>query len=582
MKLQNFLRHFLSLSVVIALHSCGNGQKKITGSPDVIVHELSDADMLNPINYSDAGAGYIIKNIYQSLHEIDFKTLEFTPLLAESRPEIVKTPEGGLLITYVLRPEAKWDNGQPVTPQDVEFTLKVIKNPKVKNERIRPYYEFITDFITYPDEPRKFTLVSNTVYILAEASSGDYAILPEYFYDPQGLLKQFTVKGLTLEKEKYANHPNLEEFAKDFNSEKRAREKDYINGSGAYKLEEWATGQRIVLKRKENWWGDEVKNGGGYFAAVPPKITYQTINDQTTALVALKAGNLDVMRSIKSKDFSTLHESKKFSENFNAHTPMQLAYTYIGLNTRKPQLSDKNVRKALAHLVDVDKQIKIIKYGQAQRVVGPIHPSKKNEYNNDLVPYDFNPEKAKQLLTNAGWKDTDGDGVLDKVINGQKYQMNLEFIYNSGNDERKATALLLQEEARKVGINVNVVAQDWSVYLENCKNHKFDVFFGAWIQAPVPNDHKQIYHTESYNDGSNYTGFGNAASDALIDSIRVELDDEKRAAMNKRFQAILHDEVPYIFLYAPTERIAIHKRFTNAEPSVMRPGYWEAGFTLLQ
>jgi peptide/nickel transport system substrate-binding protein len=583
MKIKNSALLVVSAVATMVLVSCGGGEdKKVTGSPDVIVHELSDADMLNPTNYSDAGAGYILKNIFQSLMEIDFKTLELTPLIAESRPQIEKTPEGGLRITYTIRPEAKWDNGQPITPQDVEFTLKVIKNPKVKNERIRPYYEFITDFVTYPEEPRKFTLVSKTVYILAEASSGDYSILPEYFYDPKGLMKSFTIKGLTLEQDKYANDPKLAEFADDFNSEKRGREKEFISGSGAYKLEEWATGQRIVLTRKESWWGKEVKNGGDYFAANAPKITYQTINDQTTALVALKAGNLDVMRSIKSKDFATLPESDKFNENFNAHTPVQLAYTYIGLNIRKPQLSDKAVRQALAHLIDVDKQIKIIKYGQAQRVVGPIHPSKKDEYNSDIVAFDYNPEKAKQMLTDAGWKDTDADGVLDKVVNGQKVQMNLEFTYNSGNDERKSTALLLQEDARKVGININVVAQDWSVYLENLKNHKFDVFFGAWVQAPVPNDHKQIFHSESYNDGSNYTGFGSAASDALIDSIRVELDDAKRAAMNKRFQVMLHDESPYIFMYAPTERIAIHKRFTNADPSMMRPGYWEAGFALVK
>lgn len=583
MKIKNSALLLVSAVATLVLVSCGGGEpKKITGSPDVIVHELSDADMLNPTNYSDAGAGYILKNIFQSLMEIDFKTLELTPLLAESRPQIEKTPEGGLRITYTIRPEAKWDNGQPITPQDVEFTLKVIKNPKVKNERIRPYYEFITDFVTYPEEPRKFTLVSNTVYILAEASSGDYSILPEYFYDPKGLMKSFTIKGLTLEQSKYANDPKLAEFADDFNSEKRGREKEFISGSGAYKLEEWATGQRIVLVKKENWWGSQIKNGGDYFVANAPKITYQTINDQTTALVALKAGNLDVMRSIKSKDFATLPESEKFTENFNAHTPVMLAYTYIGLNTRKPQLADKKVRQALAHLIDVDKQIKIIKYGQAQRVVGPIHPSKKSEYNSDIVAFDYNPEKAKQMLTDAGWKDTDGDGVLDKVVNGQKVQMNLEFTYNSGNDERKSTALLMQEDARKVGININVVAQDWSVYLENLKNHKFDVFFGAWVQAPVPNDHKQIFHSESYNDGSNYTGFGSAASDALIDSIRVELDESKRAAMNKRFQVMLHEESPYIFMYAPTERIAIHKRFTNAEPSMMRPGYWEAGFALVK
>ena len=113
---------------------------------------------------------------------------------------------------------------------------------------------------------------------------------------------------------------------------------------------------------------------------------------------------------------------------------------------------------------------------------------------------------------------------------------------------------------------------------DHCKAHKTEMFFGAWIGTPIPNDPKQIYHTESYNGGSNYTGFGNKESDALIDSIRIQIDGVKRALLEKQLQEVLHNEVSYIYLWAPTERIAIHKRFENAETSVTRPGFWEAGF----
>lgn len=317
-----------------------------------------------------------------------------------------------------------------------------------------------------------------------------------------------------------------------------------------------------------------------FFEANAPELIYQTINDQTTALVALKAGNLDVMHGIKAKDYVSLPQSKKITENYNLHTPMMMAYSYLGLNTRLPKFSDKKVRQALAHLVDVDKIIKTISYGMAVRVVGPIHPSKTTEYNTSLTPYSYDVEMAKKMLAEAGWKDSNGDGTIDKTINGEKTEFKIDFTYNGGNDERKAVALMFQEEARKVGIEVNVVPQEWSIYLDNQKNHKFEMFYGAWISSPIPNDHKQIFHTESYNGGSNYVGFGNASSDALIDSIRIELNEPKRDAMNKRFQAILHEDVPYIFLSAPKEKIAIHKRFTNADASVMRPGFWEAGFKM--
>jgi peptide/nickel transport system substrate-binding protein len=567
-------------TLFMACSSGGSDKKDVKGGkPEVTVWELSDADMLNPIIYSDASAGYILTNMYSQLMNIDFKTLELVPVLAMSKPLIEKTEDGkGLLITYEIRPEATWDNGTPITAKDVEFTLKVIKNPKVKNENNKPYYEFIRDIKFYPENPKKFTLISDRVYILAEASSGDYPIMPAYIYDTKGLMTGFTIKQLNEEKDKLSNDPKINEFATDFNSEKRQREKEFIGGSGAYKLEEWATGQRIVLVRKDKWWGDKVKEKNCFFEANPPKIIYQTINDQTTALVALKAGNLDVMYSIKSKDFKDLPNSAKFTENFNAYTPMQLAYTYIGINTRLPKFQDKLTRQAFAHLVDVDKMIKTIKYGQAQRVVGYVHPSKKDAYNSAITPYDFNPEKAKTLLAQAGWKDSNGDGTLDKMINNERVDLSFDFAVNSGNDERKSVALLFQEEAAKIGIKVNVVAQEWSVYLDNCKAHKTEMFFGAWIGTPIPNDPKQIYHTESYNGGSNYTGFGNKESDALIDSIRIQIDGVKRALLEKQLQEVLHNEVSYIYLWAPTERIAIHKRFENAETSVTRPGFWEAGF----
>lgn len=547
----------------------------------VRIHELSDADKLNPVTYQDAGAGYILRHIFMTLLEIDFKTLELLPGLAVSRPEMVKDSLGQLLITYKLRPEAKWDNGQQITAKDVEFSLKVIKTPKVDNQPNKPYYEFIHDMTFYPDDPLKFTFVCKKSYLLSEASSGDFAILPAHKYDPKGVLKNYSILQLNTEAEKLASDPALIEFAAEFNSEKFQREKDFVEGCGPYQLLEWTTGQRIVLGRKKEWWGDALEQESFRFQAYPEKLIYTTINDQTTALVSLKAGNLDVMRSIKSKDYAELPKSEKFTQNFNASTPKQLAYTYIGLNLKKKAFSSVKTRQALTHLLDVDQMIETIKYGQAQRVIGPIHPSKP-EYNTNIIPYTFDVELARKMLEEDGWKDTNGDGTIDKLIDGERVEFKVLFTINSGNDERKSTALLFQEAARKVGILVDVLAQDWSVYLDKQKKHEFDMFFGAWIGTPVPWDPKQIFHTESANDGSNYVSFGDATSDALIDSIRNEIDETKRKIHYLKLQEILHEQVPYIFLWAPYERIAIHKKFTNAETYVMRPGYWEPGFKLAQ
>jgi peptide/nickel transport system substrate-binding protein len=579
MTVKNSVKTLVSAAVVISISFLNSCSSYVPQNTEVRVHNLSDPDMLNPINYQAADAGYILGILFPSLLQVDFRNnQEIIPVLAESRPQLEKMEGGKLKITYTIRKEAVWDNGTPVTAKDVEFTIKVIKNPKVKNENNKPYYEFIEDIQIDPADPKKFSLTCNSVYILAETSSGDYGVLPEYFYDPKGLMKGFTIPQMNKDKDQLANDPKINDFANDFNSEKRMREPEFICGCGAYKFVEWKTGQRIVLEKKKNWWGESLVNVNCYFEAFPNKVIYQTINDQTSALVSLKAGNLDVMYGIKPKDYVELTTNEKVKQNFNLQTPPSLQYTYLGINTKLPKFKDKRTRQALAHLVDVDKMIHVVVYDLAERVTGFVHPSMKKNYNSDLKPYTYDVALAKKLLADAGWKDSNGDGTLDMMIDGERVDLTIKFTVNAGNDSRKQVALMFQEEARKVGIQVDVIPQEWSVYLEKQKKHEFEMFYGAWIATPTPNDPKQIYHSESANNGSNYVSFGTPESDAIIDSIRVELDEEKRAVLYKKLQAILYEEVPYIYLWAPTEKMAISKKFTNTETSLMRPGFWPCGF----
>jgi len=571
-----FLFCFFSL---IFIYSCTSG---LPVKNEVIIRELADPEMLNPINFTDATTGYIITHIFSKLIDADFRNpAEFIPILAESRPQIEKTSDGNMFLTFRIRKEAQWDNGNAVTAKDVEFTLKTIKCPLVNNPNARSYYEFITDFKFYDDDPLKFTVVSNQIYFLAEASFTDVCIIPEYFYDPKGLMKKFTIRQIAEEGEKLKGDTKMKEFADDFNSEKRMRNPNFVSGSGAYKFTEWKTNERVTLTKKENWWGDALEKENCYFEAFPDKLIFQTIKDDATALVSLKAGNIDVFRTIKSKDFSELPTSEKFMQNFNAYTPMMYAYAHIGLNMKSPLFSDKLTRQALAHLIDVDKMIQTIKYGQAEKIIGPVHPSKKKDYNTGIAPYDYNLDKAKELLENAGWKNTNGDETLDKMIDGKRTEFVIAFIVNAESDERKSIGLLFQAEAKKVGVKVNVLPIDWAVFLNRCKNHKFDMTVVLWVGGPSPDDYKQNYHSAAaVGEGSNYYNFSNAEADSLITSIRSEIDEEKRSMMFKRLQEIFHEEVPMIYLWAPTERIAISKKFDNAYPSTMRPGYWAPGFKI--
>lgn len=565
----------------------GEWQSKRAGINEVIVHELSDCDKLNPATSTDASSTYIEYNIFMYLLDVNKETLEPNPSLAKARPVIRELTEGpfagGIAIDYEIREEAVWDNGQPVTGYDVEFTYKAIKNPLSDCEHLRPYLDFISHMEIDKANPKKFTLFSKEHFFAAESSSGYQArIMPEYIYDPRGLLKEFTIDQLTDPKsvEKLRGNEKLIDFANEFNSEKYQREKGFVVGCGPYEFVSWTTGQRIILQKKKNWWGDKLAGTVVNFSAHPDKLIYEIINDRTTAQTALKDDALDISDALREKDFHDLKGTESFTRMYNMFSPTSLSYLYIGLNTKNPVLSDLVVRKALAHTVDRNKIMDVLLYGLAEPINGPIHPTKKY-FNTDLKAYDFDLSVAQKLLEDAGWKDSDGDGIRDKMIDGKKVRLSFTYKFNSGNDTREKIGLFFKDNCRKIGVDIQIIAKEWTVFLDDLKNHSFDIYCGAWIADPLEDDPKQLWHTNSYNGGSNYCGFGNTESDLLIEAIRKEMNEEKRNELYKQFQTMVHDQLPYIFLYTPKARIAMSKRFSNAKAYMARPGYTERELMVL-
>lgn len=135
------------------------------------------------------------------------------------------------------------------------------------------------------------------------------------------------------------------------------------------------------------------------------------------------------MYGIKSKDYvEQLLTSEEVKKNFNLNTPLSMAYTYFGINTRNPKFEDVRTREALAHLTDVGKIIHVIGYDLGERVNGPINPYKKGAFNDTITSYDFNIEKAKALLAAAGWKDNNGDGTIDKNLTDSKRNSTLRLL----------------------------------------------------------------------------------------------------------------------------------------------------------
>ena len=553
---------------------------KKSGDPNVIVHNLGDPDKLNPLTSSSADASYIQQQIYAPLLAYNPATLELEPYLAIDRPEIKEINEGefagGMTMEIELQPEAKWANGEHITAHDVLFTIKAIKNPKTNAAVQRPYFEFVNKVVIDPNNPKKFTVYSKERYFLAESSLGGMYILPEYVYDPERIMRRFTVEQLNDKKaqEALSVNPDIKRFADFFNDGRFERDPQYIVGAGPYTLKEWKLSEYIILERKTDWWGDKVKDRR-MLRAEAPKIIYKIVSDAVPALAQMKNEELDVMVGIKPESFIELQQDKDFNRVYELSTPDQFSYLYLGFNTKNPKFSDKRVRRAFAHLVNKEDIISALYQDLAIPTNGPINP-RKSYYNNDLPAIEFDPAKAKALLAEAGWTDTNGNGIVDKEINGKRVEMKVMYKYNQGNAIRKNIGLLLQEEAKRVGVDIQVVSREWTVFLEDTKRRDFELMSLAWVQGPGLDDLKQIWHTSSDSpDGSNRVGFGNETSDKIIDEIRVTLDEAKRDSLYKEIQRIIYEEQPYVFLCVPSERISVHRRFEaeSRKTSALRPGF---------
>ncbi|MEM9990736.1 MAG: ABC transporter substrate-binding protein [Bacteroidota bacterium] len=552
---------------------------------EVIAVNISDVDKLNPVLSRTGYANTVHDHIFQFLEYIHPKTSELTPQIAIAAPiiEDVKDNKGesiGSRFTYEIRKEARWPNGSPVLASDYVFSLKTVFVPQVDAGPLRPYLKNISSVELYPDNPRKLTVSTNRKYILSQvAISGAVAILPKYYYDPNGLLDDVAINDL-LDVEKAQDladtNVRLQEFADHFQSAQMVQNPV---GSGAYELETWDTNQRIILKKKQNWWGEQLHSSHPFFQAKVDRITYRVIADANVAATELKAEQVDVQAQIAPATFNELKDNELAQRYYNFHRVPTNAVYFLYLNTQDPKLADKRVRKALAHTLDVQKIIQTLYDNSPTPVNGVAHPSKAY-YRKDLLPVPLDIEQAKILLAEAGWKDSDNNGIVDKTIAGEQLELELEILISAQRDNHAQLALIFQRDAIKAGIKITPVAKETNIMRQDLVRRAYQITLGGTRSPSVAWDPSERFHSDSDSpNGGNYMQFRNAEADRLMDAIQTTLDQEKRYDLYREFQALLYEEQPLIPLFVPSNNIMIHKRF-DAEAYSERPGYFPELFEL--
>ncbi len=529
----------------------------------IFYHELSDPEGLNPLTTNDNSAKTLYSFVYDAMLEQDPVSLDFVPNLADSLPTL---SEDHLRYTFHLRRDARFSDGHTLNAADVVFTFKAVKNPLILDaSALRNYFEDVVSVET-PDD---FTVVINMrkPYFMAEIQLGDLRILPKHVMDPKSLTDQYTIADCN-DTVAVAKNKAMQQFAEWFGSAELKREPKYLIGSGPYVFESWKTGEQIVLRRNKQYWNAPCNWRKGFADAIVGVI----INDRTAAISALKTEDIDFFESVPPPLYDEQMDTSKI--NYITKSPYeQSVYSYVGWNTRKPMFADKRVRQALCHLFNRDYLIKTIMRGYATTIEGPVYKNRP-EYDSSMVPYDYNPVKAKELLAEAGWKDSDGDGVLDKMVDGRSVKFEFSININAGNEARENIAILFSNEVKNLGIRCHVARLEWSVFLKQNRTLAFDAYIGSWINENIPSDPYQLWHSsQAENEGSNYVGFRNKRADEIMEANRVEFDVNKRIALMREFQNIVHDEAPYTFLWTPQLLALYNKRLANVKFMATRPGF---------
>ena len=561
--------NFFLLLIILIISSCVD--KRDLSQNTVIAHILSQPDGLHPFNDNSAMRSFVFEYTQKTLLKLDLESLEYIPLLSKSLPTI---SEDGLRYTFELRDDVYWDDGSKLTVDDVVFTTKIMLCPLTNNAQIRSNYNTVIKSIeTYEDDPLKFTMHAHNInYNNKTIYSGLYIQQAKY-WDPKGIIKNLSFEQINAKK--FKETEELSNWFNEYNNADNSYQPKQLKGLGAYQVTEWEASQYITLEKKKNWWGEN--DTSIYSEMYPDKIIFKIIKEDASTYLALKNQEIDVTTSIGTIKLMKLQERDYFNNSYHSEFKNRYSYNYIGLNMKpdgikfKPFFVDRKVRRAIAHLTPVDEIIEVMVHGKATRQAAQISPLK-STYNDTLKLIPLDIEKAKQLLAECGWKDTDGDNVLDKEINGIRTPFKFKLSYMSS-PTSKEIVLMIKESMYKAGIVAEPTPMDFTLFYKNAMDHNFEAMLGGWGGSASYSNPMQLWHTSSWvSKGSNFCGFGDAESDALIYEANTSLDSAKHAQALWKLQAKIYHDQPYVFLYASQNKIAIHKRFDNINTYFERPG----------
>ncbi len=480
---------------------------------DIVVRgDIGDASNLIPILASDSASHGVAGMIYNGLVKYD-KNMNIVGDLAESWD----ISANGLVMTFKLRKGVRWHDGKPFTAADVLYTYRVTIDPKTPTA-------YGGDFLKVKKaealDDHTFRVTYDKPFAPALISWGA-AILPRHL-----------LTGKDITQSPLSRHPV---------------------GTGPYKFKEWVAGQKIVLVANEDYFEGRPHIDGRITRIIP---------DTATMFLELRARNIDMM-GLTPLQYTRQTDSKLFERNFNKHRYLAFAYTYLGYNLKNPLFTDKRVRQAVSYAINKEEIVSGVLLGLGQPATGPFKPGTW-PHNDRVKTYSYDPAKARSLLAEAGWTDSDRDGVLDR--NGKPFAF--EILTNQGNETRQKCAEIIQRQLADVGIRVKIRIVEWSAFVTDFVNkRRFEAVILGWTIPPDPDAYDVWHSSKTAPQELNFVSYSNPEADEMLEAGRSTFDQAERKKYYDRFQDILAEDQPYTFLYVPDELVIISSRIRGIEPA---------------
>lgn len=523
------------LFLLFTLVACQGKDKK---SSNTIYYNIGgEPTTLSPLSGSDGYTTAVHSYVFEVLLDRDLDSYEWKPALATEW----KISEDKKTFDFKLREGVKWHDGKEFTAEDVKYSYDVIFSDEFKAVQVRPYYESIKSVEVLDKYNVRFTVKDE--YFRNFDVCATLTILPKHFYSDPANKKDFGKK---------------------------------IIGTGPYKLTKYDKGQRITLDQNPEWWGRTVESEKN--TNLIPKVVLRMVSEENVSLELLKKGDIDFLgmrpEGFIKKTVGKTWEDKIIKVKTENKTPK--GYSFIGWNLKHPILKDREVRKALAMLFNRPLMLDKFEYSLSEDATGPIYVQ--SDYaNHQVKPVPYDPTEALKILRNAGWKDSDKDGLLDKVIDGKKTKFSITIMEPT--QEMMKYLTIFKEDASKVGVEINIKNIEWNSFVKLLDERNFEAVRLAWGGGTVDIDLKQIWHTSSsLGAGSNFISYSNPEVDRLIDASRKLHKKEERTPLLQKAHALIAEDYPYIFWFNNRYTLYGHSKRVEKPKDTFKYGlgqeYW--------